>query len=422
MKKKINGLFLIGFLSLMAVNLVYAGNNSRLILINEKKPVKSADYSSVICFHIKDTENLLDTSNAANLKDNKNSNLPAAIITLRYTTGEEFFEESLRVKGYYENGIIYGRDLFCFSAKPGTYDLICFKTTIGNSAYSYVFTIPINRSVTIEPGKMYYFGEINLQLTYTQPNSSYRMNYIMDFFNNESLKNEVQTSLVEAYPKTYQLFKDNFVAVNPVPSRPLQPVKTIFKDDFNKSGGLWQEQNDETQHAYYQDDQFYLESKSGENMAAQWISLPEKYGDSFEVELKSTWVSGEAYAYGLLLLGDKYHYGYVFGISSNGQAGIWYLAGSNLIKKDEKQLINLVPWRSVESIAKNGSGVNSIRIQVLKRNIVFFVNDQVVAREPANSYASSGDQFNWYNDKTIGVFSYGKQLINFNELTFSKFK
>jgi hypothetical protein len=208
----------------------------------------------------------------------------------------------------------------------------------------------------------------------------------------------------------------------------------------------WNEANDSLHTALYENGQFCIESKSIYNMGAEIIELPEKITNTtFDIELRCNWKNGvNSNAFGLIIPGqfsdtkcrkdELEPRGYIFGISSNGFAGIWYEFKNAL----GKGYYTLTDWKNMISIKTNSSGQNTIRVQVIDNVITYYVNDMFVSRALYNKFnATEGgliineklDMNNFKDvpllDKTfkhLGIFSYNKQKIEFDEIKVSKFE
>jgi hypothetical protein len=328
-------------------------------------------------------------------------------------------------------------DLFFKTSGSSSIGAWTTTTTITNS-------YPINAVVELKAGKTYYAGEISIDVA---ENSNQRWN----IFKNSATNDSIMPDFKKKYPNTFSTYKNDFAPVVFSDPTPQQAEKVIFTSHFAKSEGLWKESSDSLHTASFEDGHYCIESKSAYNMGTEIVELPEKLGKTVDIELRCKWISGtNKSGFGLILPGrysgplsakcppgEIEPRGYVFGISTNGYAGIWYECLLRLYEgnKNVKKMTTLADWKIIPTIKTSGSDQNVIHIQIIGQVIAYYVNDKFVSRAPFNSLAklNAGDYMNYQNIlefteflnedfKLLGIYSYKKQKIEFDELKVSRFK
>ena len=424
-------------------NISFAGG--KLIPLKDNLS-KNSEYTSLLCFSI----NYTDQSKVYDKVDFKRD------IKLRYFDGLKVAEVPVVVIGHWDKKgeILYRSALVYIAAKPGKYDLLdLFYATsysskpgiggiVGTTMYSYSF--PINAVVELKAGKAYYAGEAMMNV-----DENKRKTYSL--FANNLISDSIVLDFAKKYPNTYPTYKNDFVPATFFEPTPLQPAKVVFSSHFAKGEGIWNESSDSLHTASFENGKYCIESKSGYNMGTEIIELPEKWGKSFDMELRCQWkigVNNSAFGFiipgrytGLLSpkcpKGEIEPRGYVFGISSNGFACFCYecMLGFYEGNKNVKKSVNLTDWKNMPNIKINDDGQNTIRLQVIDQVITYYINDKFVSRAPYNSLSqiNQGYYMNYQNInefteflnedfKLLGIFSYNKQKIEFDEMKVSKFK
>lgn len=416
---KKNSALILSFLFLMTGNsLVHAGN-SKFKLLQDDKQDKNSEYSSVFCFRLKVNDDRSNGGTNFQIKDDPNG---SDIYNIKYTSGMNTYGEPVRVPCDVKNQVISSDNMIYFSAKPGNYNILGIGTTGSSGNGTQIYEIQINGGVHIDAGRIYYLGEINLSMSW----KGQVLNDSIKISDPDSTLKLLKSDLSAKYPHTYFQYKNDIVPVTLGPIIQPKAMETFFKDDFDGKTSQWNQQDDSTGKSYFEDGHLKVESRSENTPAAQWITLPKPLGESFEIELKATWLSGSNDAFGLLIGDNKHNNNYMFGISGNGYAGIWFWYAGYSLKASNKRLIgNLIPWKQVTSFNPDGKGSNTIKVEVIRGTIFYYVNDQLVARDPVNKYyINSGDytHFLYPYNNSVGVFSFGVQSVRFEELKYSKLK
>ena len=356
-----------------------------------------------------------------------------AALSLRYFDGPGLSQVAIKFHGYSEGYNTYFNDIVYLAAKPGKYDLLDFLIPFNGGKGG--FSFPINTVIELKAGKAYYAGEVVIN---TVMNIEEGDKYTYSVFNQNVMSDVIIHDFETKYPNTFNTFKDDFISATFSLPTPLQPTKVIFLSHFVKSEGIWNESNDSLHIASYENGQYCIEGKSGQNLGAEIIELPEKLGNTFEIELRCNWKTGlNNSPYGFIIPGHQFAdpkcpegevepRGYIFGISSNGFACIWY---EGLYYNKEKHKIlkattGLTNWKNIPSIKTNGSGQNTIRVQVIDKVITYYVNDMFVSRAPHNYFPGLEKfvDFLYPGNKLLGIYSSNKQKIEFDEIKVSTFQ
>jgi len=384
--------------------------------------IMDSEYSCIICFRFNEIDKSMLNMKLSYL--NKNRDDINFLYALNYFDGTKKVEAPFITKGFKKDKITYISDVIYFAVKPGKYDLIGLSFSINNGNNIATYTYPVNAVISLSAGKAYYAGEVII-------NEDENQRYTWNLFSNTAINDSTVRHFTNNYPNIYGIYKKDFVSATFTSPMPVQPSRVVFSSHFSKNEGIWNEINDSLQTASFENGQYCIESKSYNNMGTEIIELPEKLGNTFDIELRCTWKSGTNAAYGFILpckkapLGPKLELeprGYSFGISANGYAGIWFEDVPLMLSKIKKSII-LTDWKNLPVIKTKGSGPNTIRLQVIDRVISFYVNDVFVVRAPYNSEVI-GDRtgFFYTNSNLLGIFSFNKQKIEFDELRVSKFK
>jgi hypothetical protein len=403
-------LFFLSELLVAEVNLIPLKDNKN----------KDSEYSSILCFRISETSKSL-VFNQKGRHDVKGFHF------LRYFNGPSVSQVAIEFHGYSEGYDTYFNDMVYLAAKPGKYDLLdFFDPGLGDLSF------PINTVIELKAGQAYYAGEVAFNLVYTT--DEFKRTYSL--FKQNIISDTIIHNFEKKYPDTFKSFKDDFVAATFSSPTPLQPTKVIFSSHFAKSEGLWHESNDSLHTASYENGKYCIEGKPVYNLGAETIELPEKFGNTFDIELRCTWKTGfNTYPYGLIIPGHHFldpkcpegevePRGYIFGLSSGGFACIWY-EGLYIKRGHEvlKTRVGLTNWKNIPKIKTNGSGENIIRIQVIDKVMTYYINDVFVSRAPQNSFPGLNKYLDFLNtgSNTLGIFSLNKQKIEFDEIKVSKF-
>jgi len=381
-----------------------------------------SEYSSILCFRFKLSDKSMLKMKLNYL--NKNRDDITLGYALDYFDGTKKVEVPFMVKGFIKDKITYASDVIYFAVKPGKYDLIGLSFSIRNGNYTSSYSFPVNAVIALEAGKAHYAGDVII-------NEDENQRYTWNLFNNTAINDSIVHHFANHYPNTFGTYKKDFVSAIFTSPIPVQPTREVFSSRFSKNEGIWNEINDSLHIASFENGQYCIESKSVHNMGAEIIELPEKFGNTFDIELRCTWKSGAGASYGFILPGKKAPLapkleleprGYSFGISANGYAGIWFESVPLLFSKIKKSII-LTDWKNLPVIKTKGSGPNTIRLQVIDGVISFYVNDVFVTRAPYNSNAMEDKTaFMYSTSNLLGIFSFNKQKIAFDEIKVSKYK
>ena len=399
-----------------------------LIPLKDSK-IKNSEYSSILCFRISEHYK-------SNISNRKGPSDIERSYLLRYFDGAELSHVVIKYHGHAEEKRTDFDEIVYLAAKPGNYDLLDFfdrGQASSGGTYSYRSpdkSYPINTVIELKAGKAYYAGEvkINFDEKFKSTYSLFRLNII-----NDSLTHDFKTK----YPNVYSEFMNDFVPAAFYFPKPLQPTKVIFSSQFRENEGIWKVANDSLHIASYENGQYCIEGKSDQNRGAEIIELPEKLGNTFDIELRCKWKTGvNDYSYGLIIPnsqlfsskrfeGELKAYGYSFNIDAKGYASIGFEGYSyeKNIFKPEKNRIGIIDWKIIPNIKTNGSGQNTIRVQVIDKVISYYVNDMFVTRNSPNYFPGleSFVNFLYPESKLLGIFSYSKQKIEFDEIKVSKF-
>jgi hypothetical protein len=418
-------LWAITTLLLCLSGLSFAAGN--LIPLNDNAE-KNGEYSSVLCFRFSYTSKS-GVNSGVKMKDQFNHKFG---YTLHYFNGPQLSEVPFDVNCFTKDRITYMSDVIYFAAKPGKYDLIgiFFSSNAGNMATTYSY--PVNAVLDISAGKAYYAGEVIINV---DENSKYTWNLFTNITINDSFTHDFESR----HPNTFGAYKNDLVPVTFMTPSPVQPSGVEFSSHFAESEGIWKESNDSLHTASFENGKYCIESKSESNMGAEIIELPKILGNSFDIELRCTWKEGVKNSrFGFIIPdkglpatpgGELEPRGYVFAITASGYASVWFesvVISYTKVKSNNKvkTLFNLTNWTYLPVIKANGSGYNTIRLQVIDNIISFYVNDFFVVRAPYNSAPGFSDKsgFLYTGSKLLGVFSCGKQKIEFNDIKVSRFK
>lgn len=382
---------------------------------------KSSEYSSILCFRF----NLTDKCRVKTKMKSKDQPKVKLSYSINYFDGSKLATVWFVVNGYIKDNIIYSSDIIYLAAIPGKYDFTGTNFSIPND-YNYIskYVFPINAALEFNTGKAYYAGEIVIN---ADENQKLTGNMFKDVIINESIIRDFENR----YTNTFNKFKNNFVSAIFLAPIPLQPTRIEFSSHFTKNEGIWTESNDSLHTASFENGQYCIESKSAFNMGAEVIELPEKLGNSFDIELHCTWKTGGNAAFGLIIPGkmaplapkvELETHGYIFGIAANGYAGIWFEQVPLMFSK-VKKMNTLTDWKKISTFNTKDSGQNTIRLQVIDNVLSFYVNNIFVARSPVNlESAFDKMDFLYSTSNRLGIFSFNKQKIEFNEIKISKFK
>ncbi len=392
-------------------------------LVPLKDNINKTEYPSVLCIR------LLGVNKNKNLNTNsaltKNPNYTFA---LKFFDGTKMTVVFLNFKSHYnkEEKALDFNDVFYFAAKPGKYDFydLLYSFRYGNITEGYSFHI--NKVLEISAGKAYFAGDMIINIDENHQDTG-------NIFNNNTINESIVNDFQKNYPGIYDAFKDNFIPAAYTEPKPVLLNKVIFSSRFTKNEGIWNESNDSLHSALFENGQFCLESYSDVNMGNKIIELPEKLGNTFEIELHCKWKSGVTNSsFGFIIPSTKPKaddvkltpHGYIFGITANGYAGIFFEDFSSNRNHKLLKTFTLTELKKLSVIKTNDSGENVILVQVIDYAISFYVNNVLVVREPYNPryYGGNTTNFAFFTSDLLGISSFGKQKIEFDELKVSKFK
>ena len=145
----------------------------------------------------------------------------------------------------------------------------------------------------------------------------------------------------------------------------------------------------------------------------------------FEVILETTWIGGDENKGFGLIIGRGERNCYKFTLSNNGYFSIF---GWDYLKFFTLHNTNpvMLGWKKYDFINTGAGAKNVIRVLLLPVDsrvygmFVVYVNDVMVTRNVY--FLNSNSVYQFEKDGVIGVYSYGKQNVAFNKLTFAEWE
>lgn len=423
--------FILSALFLLFTECINGGVN--LVQIKENKPL-NAEYSSILCFRILQSSQVSYT-NKKGRHDIEN------VHWLRYFNGAELQHVAIKFHGYTdEKGSLYDEIIY-LAAKPGDYDLLDFfdpggtgtgaSSGGGTSVYRTPdLSYPINILIRLDAGKVTYTGIVRFNF-----DEKGRSTYSLFRYNNinDTLTHDFETK----YSTVFNDFKNNLTPASFFFPKPLQAKDVIFSSKFTESEGIWKDSADSLHKSYFENGLYFIEGASGYKAGAEIIELPEKLGNTFEVELRCRWKKGlNTWPYGFIIpkddiLSSKRYTGavkpngYLFGVSGTGYACIWYedYKLRDDVAKSKITRVGLTDWKIIPGFKINDTGENVLRVQVTDKVITYYVNNIFISRSPRNSFPGIETYHDFLNtgSNLIGVFSYNSQAVEFDEIKVSRF-
>jgi len=177
--------------------------------------------------------------------------------------------------------------------------------------------------------------------------------------------------------------------------------KVIFSEDFSKPSDQWNPEKDFLADSYLKNGKYIFNCNNEDNCYWSTSEL-HQVSDNCEIELSSTWLSGELGNYGLMVLNDDDNY-YSFEFQNNGEARLVEC------KSDEYVFVQNYVKTGFES---DGSQIVIQRLVIKDGKMSYFVNDTRIKTVPANLDFPS----------RIAMRICGKQSIAFENLSIKYFE
>ncbi len=302
-----------------------------------------------------------------------------------------------------------GEMTYYYLTAPGETDIALIDVETKNGSYTTWVSFPLHGRFNMDAGSVNYLGEIDVDLSASS-----------------SVIQQNETSLSTVSSK----FKNDFPAISGAskgitiaglsPSIPLKPTADIFVDDFSKGSSAWQMTTDNLHHVTFSDGALVLDNQGADSsVVLKSMAFP----GSFEVEASCSWISGENNkGYGVIIGNDPVNC-LKFTITSGGYFSIFRW----LPKKELKWIAqDVVGWTKSDLVHTGSGEKNVLRVQKTEWDmhtvgmIAFYINDKLAAR---NVYyvspptIGSGTQFK--KEGVVGMFSYGKQVVAWDEFRVS---
>jgi len=170
--------------------------------------------------------------------------------------------------------------------------------------------------------------------------------------------------------------------------------KLVFEENFNDNKNHWFLFGDEKSSSKIENGQYIFKTNIPGN--CNWSTMRTKLRNHSKIALKSTWLSGEDYYYGLILEQDRVNY-YAFELRKNGTACF-------ILQEDGMNVI------FIDNIETGITNIDNILVEqtvLIKGNkLEYYVNDKLVLTEkhslsPINS---------------VGLRVCGSQTVAFDKL------
>jgi hypothetical protein len=302
-----------------------------------------------------------------------------------------------------------GEMTYYYLTAPGQADIALIDVETKNGSYTTWVSFPLRGQFNMDAGSVNYVGEIEVDLSASA--SAIQQN--------ESTFSEVTSKFKNDFPAISGASK-GIAFVNLSPSIPLKPAGEIFADDFSKSSSSWQITTDNLHHVTFSDGALVLDNQGADSSVVLKSTI---FPGSFEVEAACSWISGESNkGYGVIIGNDPVNC-LKFTITSGGYFSIFRW----LPKKELKWIAqDVVGWTKSDLVHTGPGEKNVLRVQKTEWEmhtvgmIAFYINDNLAAR---NVYyvspptIGSGTQFK--KEGVVGMFSYGKQVIAWDDFKVS---
>lgn len=311
------------------------------------------------------------------------------------------------------NQLITSQCTYYYAVDPGELDINLVNIETTNGTYNTSVGYPVSGTFKLEAGTINYMGEIRIDLEKST----------CIIAHNEVNFEMACSAFKKDFPVIFNSANGKINTVELALSHPCETGGTIFSDDFSVLNSNWQFVNNNLHSTKIIDGKIALDNQSiDSSVVYKTIELPK----TFEISADVYWNEGEKNKGFGLIIGTDATSCLKFTITANG----YYCISRWLGKNGLKWISPIVsPWAKTEFINTNPGEKNVIRIQKTDWNmhtvgiIAFYINDKLLARDifyispPAGG---SGTQFN--KEGTIGLYSYGKQQVSFDNFQMSVLK
>lgn len=278
----------------------------------------------------------------------------------------------------------------------------------GTTATNY-FTIDVDKTYDIPPGKLLYLGEFDVEFVSKKnvENKGNVYTYNVKINQNTDDFNRNLKIVQERYPLLYNQFKNNV---------DIAYSKYLFFEDFSltrilhsgdmsfkRSKRAWKDSVWElfSGGEYHLSGGEYIIEPNDNKCHWSTIKFPTPVPINFDIELVSTWKSGvENGTHGLLLANDSNNF-CQFTVSGNGYSCIFVGVDGKYIEPQP------VGWKPNTANKGNGTIANRHKVEVRGNVLNYYVNDKYIGRV--------NNKINFKNG-FIGVFVCDKQKVAFDDL------
>jgi len=168
----------------------------------------------------------------------------------------------------------------------------------------------------------------------------------------------------------------------------------IFEENFNDNKNHWYLFSEEKSSSQIENGQYIFKTNIPGN--CNWSATRIKLRNHSKITLKSTWLSGEDYYYGLILEQDRVNY-YAFELRKNGTACF-------IVQKEGKNVIFI---DNIETGITNIENTSTEQTVLIKgNNLEYYVNDKLVLTE----------KHSLSNLNSVGIRVCGSQTVAFDKL------
>jgi len=349
---------------------------------------------------------------------NKNYNVSSGDVLFSF--GSMVYSCPLNLKSVTKtkkDGGIVTEATYIYSVQPGTFDLNAVEIETVNGQFSSSTRFPFHGSFRLEAGTINYLGEINIDITSS--------------ISNLAISDERYKDMTEKFKKDYPAIissvKGNINAIQLADSYPCETDKPLFNEDFSNNSRDWKVKDEGVHKMFLSDGSFVIDNQGTDScLVTSNVEIPE----SFDIELETTWQGGNNNKRFGLLIGTTEKLCFQFTITGNGYCSIWeWMIGKPLFSKIERNLAKddgkdiVYSWAKTDALRTNPGDKNIIRVQKTAwymhtvGMIAFYINNKLIAR---NIYYLGAIQFS--KKGVVGMFSYGKQTVSFDNLKLSTLK
>lgn len=302
--------------------------------------------------------------------------------------------------------------------KPGKYTLDniyflmeyynSFTVGKGGTITQTSFTIDVDKTYDIPPGKLLYLGEFDVEFVSNNfvENKGNVYTYNVKINQNTDDFNKNLKIVQERYPLLYSQLKNNAaIAYKHLFFEDFSLTRIIRSGDmsFKRSKRAWKDSVWEIFPGgkYHLSGGEYIIEPNDNKCHWSTIKFPTPVPINFDIELVSTWKSGvESGAYGLLLGNDSNNF-CQFAVSGNGYSGIFVGVDG---KYKEPQPVG---WKPNTVNKGNGIVANQHKVEVRGNVLNYYVNDKYIGRVNNKSNFKNG---------IVGVFVCDNQKVAFDDL------